>query len=122
MMVGGDLEFARSSIFDGHFDAALALVSTPDTVVEAKLYFLIDVAREIIGCHPARVNIECRLAIIGIGVYDLQLHRIPGGACGLPDETTLAVTGDSCKAPPAHPRLLSPGGERGEMWTKSEID
>ena len=84
------LEFARRAAFDGHLDAALALVGVPDAVVEAELHLLLDVAGEVVGRHPAGVDVERRLAAVGVGVDHLQLDRVPGRAVGRADEAALA--------------------------------
>ena len=86
---------AEASVLDCHFDAALALMGVPDAVVEAELHFLLDVAGEIVGRHPAGVDVESRLAAVGVGVDHLHLHRVPGRTVGRADETALARGGDA---------------------------
>src|SRR5207244_3181704 len=86
MMVGSVLEFARRPVLDRHFHAALPLMSVPDGVVEAELHFLIDITGEVVRGHPAGVDIERRLAAIGVGIDHLQLDRVPGSSAGGTDE------------------------------------
>ena len=98
MMVRRVLEFARRAALDGHLDAALPLVGVPDAVVEAELHFLLDVAGEVVGRHPARVDVERGLAAVRVGVDDLELHRVPGRPGGGADEAALAGRGDASRA------------------------
>ncbi len=46
-------------------DAALAAVTIPHAIVEAKLHFLLDVAGEIVGRDPTGVDVEGRFAAVG---------------------------------------------------------
>src|SRR5256885_1262644 len=77
MVVGRVLQFVGCAVLDGDLDAALPLVGVPDAVVEAELYFLLDIAGEVVGHDPARVDVERRLASVGIGIDDLELDGIP---------------------------------------------
>lgn len=79
-MIGGDLELSGRSAFDGHLDAPLALVSIPDAVIETELDFLLHATGEIVGHHPARMDIKSRLPPIGVGVDNLKLNRVPSRA------------------------------------------
>src|SRR5437879_2694142 len=72
MMSRRVLERGRRVVLHRDLDAALALMGVADAVVEAKLHFLFDVAGEIVGSYPARVDIEGGLAIVGMPVNDLQ--------------------------------------------------
>src|SRR5207302_5536157 len=79
----------------------------PDSIVEAQLAFLLDVAGELVRRDPARVYIECRLTLIGVGVDNLQLHRVPGRTVRRPRQAALARGADARQPP---------------RWTESKVD
>src|SRR5262249_45344752 len=89
VVVRGVLELAGRTILDRKLDAALPLVGVPNAVVKAELHLLLDVAGEVVRRHPARVDVERRLAAVLVGVDELQLHGIPGRAIGGPDQAAL---------------------------------
>src|SRR5262245_2380652 len=89
VVVRSVLQFARRPALDRDLDAALALVGAPDTVVEAELHLLIDVAGEVVRRHPAGVDVERRLAAVGVGVGHLKLHTVPRRAAGRADDAAL---------------------------------
>ena len=85
-----DLALERRAAFDRALDAALAAVGVPDAVVEAELHLLLDVAGEVVGRDPAGVDVERRLAAVGVLVDHPQLRRVPGRAVGRADDAALA--------------------------------
>src|SRR5207248_10482440 len=90
MVVRRVLQFVWRAALDGDLDAALALVGVPDRVVEAELYLLLDVTGEVVGHDPARVDVERRLAVIGIRIDNLELHGIPCRSRGRADQPALS--------------------------------
>ena len=90
MIVQRDLALERRPPFDRAFHAALAAVAVPDAVVEAELHFLLDVAGKVVGRDPTGVNVEGRLAPIGVFVDRAATGRIPGRAVGRADQPALA--------------------------------
>src|SRR6266446_2752623 len=100
VVVGGNLQFVRRSALHRHFYAALALVGVPDAVVEAELNLLLDVAGEVVGHDPARVDVERRFAFVRVRVNNAQLHGIPGRSTDWADLPTLAGRANA-REPPA---------------------
>src|SRR5262249_6488621 len=80
-------------------DAALALVGVPDAVVEAELHFLLDVAGKVVRRDPAGVDVERRLAPVGVRVDNLELNAVPGGSIDGADEAALPGGSDPCQFP-----------------------
>ncbi len=77
-MVVGRICTAGRAAFHRHLDAAFALVGIPDTVIEAKLHFLVDVAGEVVGRHPAGVNVDGREAAFDIHTSWVTPDDFPG--------------------------------------------
>src|SRR5262249_924964 len=80
MIVGGDLDVPGSPALDGDLDASFALMGSPDPVVETELHFLLDIAGEVVGCHPAGMDVEGGFPAVRVSVNDLQLYGVPGRA------------------------------------------
>ncbi len=94
MVVHGGFELRRREAFDGAFDAPFAAVAVPDAVVEAELDFLFDVAGEVVGGDPRRVDVEGGVATVVVFVNHPHLGAVPGGAVFRADEAALAGGGD----------------------------
>ena len=93
----------RRLAFDRAFDAPLAAVAVPHAVVEAELHFLLDVAGEIVGRDPTGVDVERRLAAVGVLVDQSAAASSPRcGPSAWPDQAALA---GACHA-------LQPSAER----------
>ena len=58
--------------FDGQFDAPLARVSVPHAVVEPELHLLLDIAGEVVGRDPGRVDVEGGFAARQCLVQDIS--------------------------------------------------
>ena len=99
MMIGRVFQIQWCAAGDRDLDAALALVGIPNAVIEAKLYLLLDVAGEIIGRHPAGVNVERCFSLVWMNVNHLQLYGIPGGPRRRADQTALAGGADAGQSP-----------------------
>src|SRR5262249_19908438 len=99
VVVGRVLDLARRLVLYRHLHAALALVRVPDAVVETELHLLLDVAGEVVGRHPAGVDVKRRLAAVGVEVDHLHLHRIPRGAGGVTDKAALPSGADASQPP-----------------------
>src|SRR6202011_4260155 len=86
VVVRGVLDLVRRSALHGQLDAAFALMSIPDSIVETELHLLLDVAWKVVGRHPARMDVKSRLAAVAVPVNHLQLHGVPRRpVCG-PDQ------------------------------------
>src|SRR5205823_5454516 len=91
VMIGRILEVAWGAIFHRDLDSALALMSGPNAVIEAKLNLLFDVAGAVVRRDPAGVNVERGLTTVRVSVDHLQLHRVPGWPVRRTDQSTLAI-------------------------------
>src|SRR5262249_34488671 len=101
VVVGRDLQLTRGAALDRHLDAALALGGGPDTVVEAELPPLVDVAGEVAGGDRGGGDVEGRPGAVGVAVGHLELDGAPGGALGRADGAALPGGGGGGQAPPA---------------------
>src|SRR5690606_16099504 len=72
--------------------------AVPDSVVEAKLHFLFNIARKVVGRDPTGVNVERRLAAVVVLVDHPQLRRIPRRAIGRADQPALTRAGDALQS------------------------
>src|SRR6266851_7898424 len=77
MMVRRDLDLVRSSVLDSDFDAALALMSAPNGIVEAELHLLFDIAWKVVRSDPAGMDVEGGFTAIRVSIADLELNRVP---------------------------------------------
>ena len=63
MMIGSIFHRMRCLSFDRDLNSALALVRVPDPVIKAKLYFLLDVAGEIVR-RSQELYCECQQLVV----------------------------------------------------------
>ena len=86
--------------FDRELDPTLAAVTVPDTIVEAELHFLLDVAGKVVRRDPAGVDVKCRLSAFGVFVDQAGLHRIPRVPILGTDQATLPPALTETSRPP----------------------